>query len=304
MVSAGVDQWTPQSIQAQRKALERAQRDGGVWLVNDEHGALGGALALPQPDPPLQELWRERPAQERCLYVQKMVLAPGRWGRGLGRSMLAALEERARSSGFDHVRLDCVAGNDTLVRFYQRDGYYPVGIRTAFGTRVLRLEKNLCAARELSRMLEEWQPDLTGTLLFVVEGQRVLLIHKKTGHGAGKINAPGGKLEDGETPEACAVRETYEEVGIRVRNPRLMARLKFADSVAEQWLGYVYLASDYTGAIAESPEANPHWYALNAIPYHRMWQDDRIWLPLVLAGHEVEGEFLFRDGSLRAHRLA
>ena len=44
---------------------------------------------------------------------------------------------------------------------------------------------------------QAWQPELVGTLLFVVDQQRVLLIEKKTGHGMGKINAPGGKWEIG-----------------------------------------------------------------------------------------------------------
>ena len=47
---------------------------------------------------------------------------------------------------------------------------------------------------------------------------KILLIHKKTGLGAGLINAPGGRVEKGETPKAAAVRETYEEVGLKVEN--------------------------------------------------------------------------------------
>jgi 8-oxo-dGTP diphosphatase len=304
MVSRGIRQWTPESVESQREALARAQRDRAIWLVRDAHGALGGALASPQPDVPLQALWRELPEAGRCLYIQKMVLEPNRWGRGLGRSMLAALEDYARNAGFEHVRLDCVAHNTKLVRLYERDGYYPVGVKPAFGTEVLRLEKNLVAAEELAHVIDGWRPELTGTLLFVIDGDQVLLIDKKTGHGAGKINAPGGKLEAGETPAACAIRETFEEVSVHVERPRLMARLKFADTVASQWFGHVFVADHHTGEAAPSREADPHWYALDAIPYDRMWQDDRIWLPLVLGGQQVDGEFLFHDGSLRAHRLA
>ncbi len=222
----------------------------------------------------------------------------------LKRTELAAVEEQAQAEGFQHVWLDCVANDTRLIRWYQCEGYYPAAAGTAVGPEVVRLEKDLAAARELGKIFEDWEPELIGTLLFVIDAEQVLLIDKKTGHGAGKINAPGGKLEPGEAPSACAVRETLEEVGIEVADPRLMARLKFADSRASQWYGYVFVAHAHTGTAIETVAANPHWYALNAIPYHRMWQDDRIWLPLILSGQRVKGEFLFDDGRLRAHRVA
>ena len=44
-----------------------------------------------------------------------------------------------------------------------------------------------------------WQPHERANLCFVVRGEEVLLIHKKRGLGAGKINGPGGRIEPGET---------------------------------------------------------------------------------------------------------
>lgn len=163
---------------------------------------------------------------------------------------------------------------------------------------------DLTAAEHLQKTMQLWRPDHTGTLLFLVVGGRVLLIHKKTGHGAGKINAPGGKLEADETPLLCAVRETREEVGIDVEKPRLAARLRFADTDAPGWLGYVFLSHGYSGVPRSTAEAVPQWFSLKNVPYHRMWEADRIWLPRVLTGAWVEGDFLFEGGALRAYRLS
>ena len=156
---------------------------------------------------------------------------------------------------------------------------------------------------ELDRRLAGWRPEFTGTLLFVSTAGRLLLIRKKRGHGAGKINAPGGKVDAGETPLQSAVRETREEVGIRALAPAHMAVLRFVDRVDPQWLGHVFVARDYEGTPVETDEAQPFWVPLDAIPYDQMWEDDRIWLPEILAGRPVRGDFLFESGRLLSFAL-
>lgn len=148
-----------------------------------------------------------------------------------------------------------------------------------------------------------WVPDLEGTLLFIVSGDEVLLIRKLTGHGAGKINGPGGKMEAGETPLQCVLRETREEVGLVVADATLAAEFRFFDLVDQDWLGHVFVAHDYEGAPTASPEADPFWCGIDALPFADMWPDDRYWLPRVLAGERLRGSFLFEQGELRAHTL-
>ena len=59
---------------------------------------------------------------------------------------------------------------------------------------------------------QTWEAQDPATLVFVVTGGRILLIRKKRGLGAGKINGPGGRLEPGESPLDCAIREVQEEL--------------------------------------------------------------------------------------------
>jgi 8-oxo-dGTP diphosphatase len=156
---------------------------------------------------------------------------------------------------------------------------------------------------ELDRRLHGWRPDQVGTLLFLVDGGRLLLIRKRRGHGAGKINGPGGKPEPGEAPLACVLRETDEEVGVSPRKIELAAVLRFIDTQDEDWLGYIFVGEGCVGTPRETAEASPAWHALDDLPFDEMWDDDRYWLPRVLAGERLEGEFLFAGGRLLAHRL-
>lgn len=156
---------------------------------------------------------------------------------------------------------------------------------------------------ELDRRLAGWRPDQIGTLMFLQDRGRVLLIRKRRGHGAGKINGPGGKPEPGETPLQCVLRETEEEVGVRPLDARLAAVFRFLDQQDADWLGFIFTARGYRGAPRVTEEAVPAWHHAAHLPFDEMWDDDRHWLPRVLAGERLEGDFLFRAGSLLAHRI-
>ena len=72
-----------------------------------------------------------------------------------------------------------------------------------------------------------WRPREEGTLCFVIQDGQILLIEKKRGLGAGKVNGPGGRLEKGETAEQAAIRETQEEVGITPTGVQWAGELRF-----------------------------------------------------------------------------
>ena len=301
----GIEQRTVDSFKPQTGMLEQAWRRGELVITLDGDLPIAGALLSPLPSVELERLWIDvSPTNSgTTLYLQNMVLAPDLRDTGRGREVLGALEDAARALNCSCVRLDCVANNQFLPRFYQDAGYFPRGERVLSGATVLRLDKDLDAAHELTEILPGWQADLVGTLLVVIQDGKVLLIRKKRGHGAGKINGPGGKPEGTETPLECVLRETLEEVGIEAINPKLRGVMKFVDTLDPQWQGYVFVAERFCGEPIETIEAIPQWFALDEIPYVEMWEDDRIWLPRVLAGATVEGDFLFTRGHLRAHQL-
>ena len=146
-----------------------------------------------------------------------------------------------------------------------------------------------------------WKAKDPATLVFVVQGDRILLIRKKRGLGAGKINGPGGKLDPGETPEVCAVRECQEELLITPKNLEYCGQnlFQFADGYAiHVW---VYRTDEYEGDPTETEEAIPLWFNIDDIPYSEMWEDDYLWLPLALERKRFVGRYIFDDEKMVDH---
>ena len=149
----------------------------------------------------------------------------------------------------------------------------------------------------------QWQPTDVATLVFVHTDARLLLIRKKRGLGAGKINGPGGRLEPGEHPDACAVREVEEELRItpKALDSVGLLRFQFVDGYAIQV--HVYRAAGYEGTPSETDEALPLWFDEAEIPYDEMWEDDRLWLPLLLSHQPFEGNMIFDGDRMLDHQL-
>lgn len=150
---------------------------------------------------------------------------------------------------------------------------------------------------------QDWQAKDPATLTFIIKDDKVLLIRKKRGLGAGKINGPGGRLEPGETMLECAIREVQEELCITPESPEFMGESLFQFVDGYSIHVHTYVARDYEGTPTETDEAIPLWFNLDEIPYHEMWEDDEIWLPRLLEGQKFKGRYLFDGDKMLDHEL-
>jgi 8-oxo-dGTP diphosphatase len=141
-----------------------------------------------------------------------------------------------------------------------------------------------------------WQAVDKATLLFVKREDELLLIRKRRGLGKGKINAPGGRLDEGESPVDGAIREVQEEVCVTPIDPDHRGQLYFQFVDGYSIHVWVFLATDHSGQACTTDEAIPLWTAVDEIPYDEMWADDRIWVPLMLERRTFSGKFIF-DGD-------
>lgn len=100
----------------------------------------------------------------------------------------------------------------------------------------------------------------------VVMGGKVLVARRhEAQHQGGLWEFPGGKVDNGETPEQAVVRECQEEVGLTPLNPLVFDRIEH-DYGDRQVHLHVFLVTDAEGA-AEGREGNPiRWCPLNELP--------------------------------------
>jgi 8-oxo-dGTP diphosphatase len=128
--------------------------------------------------------------------------------------------------------------------------------------------------------------------------REVLLGHKKTGLGTGKIVGLGGHVEPGESPVEAAAREAKEESGIRVTPGSLLlaARVTFLFPAHPAWdmNTEIFTTADWVGQPAETEEIRPAWFPVTALPFGQMWDDAPHWLPRVLAGERLRATFSYK----------
>lgn len=128
--------------------------------------------------------------------------------------------------------------------------------------------------------------------VYVEHEGRVLLIQRSD---SGNWSLPGGTMECGESLTQCAVRETVEETGIRVRCTGLVGiftdprhRIGYSDGEVRQEFAVVYRGEYLSGLPAHSPESpRVEWVPREQVLVLAMDRSQRTRLGWALAHDEV-----------------
>lgn len=144
------------------------------------------------------------------------------------------------------------------------------------------------------------------TVAIVYQPPRILLGVKKRNLGKGRYNGAGGGVEDTDRDIFHnVVRETKEEWDITLLEPDLVGRILFKfDSDEQDHDVYIFRVGEYEGEPKETEEMTFEWFDIDEIPYDKMWDGDKYWLPILLDGGRFLGSILFtEDHKVRSKEI-
>ena len=145
------------------------------------------------------------------------------------------------------------------------------------------------------------------TLCYVRRENKTLMVHrikKENDMHQGKWNGLGGKLEPGETPEECAIREIREESGLEVKHLVLKGLLTFPlFAKNEDWYAFVYVVDQVEGDLIDSPEGILEWVDNEKILELNLWEGDHIFLPWLERSGFFSAKFVYDNGRYIDHQV-
>ena len=120
------------------------------------------------------------------------------------------------------------------------------------------------------------------TLCYLEKDGKYLMLYrnkKKNDPNKGKWIGVGGKLEKGETPDMCLVREVKEETGLTLNSFRKRGIVDFVSDEWEPEIMHLYTSDDFTGTVdTDCNEGDLKWIEIKKVPELPLWEGDRIFL--------------------------
>ena len=125
---------------------------------------------------------------------------------------------------------------------------------------------------------------INSTLCYIEKGGAYLMLHrvkKQNDINKDKWLGIGGKMEYGESPYDCILREVYEETSLKLICPRYRGLVTFVTEDGYTEHMHLFTCDKFAGEVGECSEGELEWvdiYKINSLP---IWEGDKIFFRLL-----------------------
>lgn len=145
------------------------------------------------------------------------------------------------------------------------------------------------------------------TLCYVRHENKTLMLYrnkKENDYHEGKWNGLGGKFEQGESPEECAVREVLEESGLSVKDPVMKGFITFPlFDGKDDWYVFLFVFNGYEGKLIDSPEGKLEWIPNDKLTDLNLWEGDSVFIPWLFGDKFFSAKFDYVNGEYKGYEV-
>ena len=141
---------------------------------------------------------------------------------------------------------------------------------------------------------------IKSTLCYIKkDGCLLMLLRNKKEHdlNEGKWVGVGGKLEEGENPEDCLLREVKEETGLSLTSWTFHGVIGFHSDKWPDEEMYLYSTDAFYGTLTECDEGTLRFIPEDEVLSLPLWEGDRLFLQEMLAGKTGISMNLWYEGN-------
>ncbi|MBQ8317586.1 MAG: 8-oxo-dGTP diphosphatase [Lachnospiraceae bacterium] len=139
------------------------------------------------------------------------------------------------------------------------------------------------------------------TLCYIEKDDSFLMLYrnkKEQDQSQGKWLGIGGKLDAGESPEDCVLREVYEETGLRLTEYSFRGVVTFISDCWEDELMFMFTASEFEGELTDTcNEGELSWINKDKLMDLSLWEGDRYFLQDLIDGKPLVNMKLTYEGD-------